>query len=94
MKRFFFFDEMIAPRIITFIYWVMLLFVVLMSLIVMIAPTPGMGPMPTGMRIGKIAIGFLSLVGGALFARVWCEVLIVVFKIYENVKKIAEAKAR
>ena len=78
MKNIFLLNEMITPKIITFVYWV-LLFAVLM----------------TGISVlfeGKIS-GILAIVGGAIIARIWCELLIVLFKIHENLSEIAKNKS-
>ncbi|MCI0917810.1 DUF4282 domain-containing protein [Pseudomonas stutzeri] len=78
MKDIFFFDSMLTPKIIIFIYWLGLISVVIGA-------------------IGSIFIsyggGFWSGLGILLFGliatRVWCELLIVLFKINEDLQKIA-----
>lgn len=35
-------------------------------------------------------MGVGVIVGGAIGARIWCELLIVLFKINENIKKVAD----
>jgi hypothetical protein len=35
-------------------------------------------------------MGLGIIVGGGVGARIWCELLIVLFKIHENIKKIAD----
>ena len=37
--------------------------------------------------------GLLIIVGGGVGVRIWCELLIVMFKIHENLKKIADRQA-
>ncbi|MGB2739556.1 MAG: DUF4282 domain-containing protein [Cognaticolwellia sp.] len=78
MKDVFFFDAMLTPKIITFVYWLLLLG----SLI------SGLGSMFTEYGGGFFA-GLAIIVGGAVGARIWCELLIVLFKIHENLQKIA-----
>lgn len=78
MKNLLFFDAMITPKIITFIYWLILLGVVV----------GGLGVMFGGAFLQGVGI----LVGGALFARIWCELLMVLFKINENLQKLTDAK--
>lgn len=83
MKKVLFFNSMLTPKLITFIYWIMLLLVVVGSV----------GNLFSGYEGLSIAsfIKFLAtLVGGAIIARVWCELLIVLFKIHENLQKIAD----
>jgi hypothetical protein len=82
MKSLFFFDAMITPRIITFIYW-LLLFVALVG---------GVGALFSFGRLSfsGFATGLAIIAGGALGARVWCELLMVLFKINEHTRKMAE----
>lgn len=81
MKSLLYFDQMITPRIITLIYWLLLA----------AAFFAGIGAMfSTGQfSFGGFLGGLLVMAGGALGARVWCELLIVLFKINENIQKIA-----
>ena len=78
MKDIFFFDSMLTPKIITFVYWIMLIG----SLI------SGLSSIFTQYG-GGIFAGLGIMIGGAIFARIWCELLIVLFKIHENLQKIA-----
>jgi len=80
-KNVFFFDSMLTPKIITFVYWLALLGVVIGALTVMFAG---------GASVGRFLMGIVALVMGGVFARIWCELLIVLFKIHENIKKVAE----
>lgn len=75
MKDIFLFDTMITPQIITFVYW-LLLFVTVLS---------GIGAMMSRSVVG----GLFLILFGILASRIWCELLIVLFKINENITKIA-----
>lgn len=83
MRDIFFFDSMLTPKIITFAYWLLLLIVCVAGLSTIFG---GWG----GMTFGKFLMGIAIIGGGAFFARIWCELLIVLFKIDENIKKIAD----
>ncbi len=78
MKDIFFFDSMLTPKIITFVYWLLLL----ASLV------SGFGAMFTEYGGGVLA-GMGIIIGGAIGSRIWCELLIVLFKIHENLQIIA-----
>lgn len=78
MKDIFTFDSMLTPKIITFVYWLMLL----ASLI------SGLGTMFSEYG-GGVLSGLALIIGGAIGSRIWCELLIVLFKIHENLQKIA-----
>lgn len=82
MKDVFFFDSMLTPKIITFVYWLMLFTVVI----------SGLGAIFSGYGgfFGNLFAGLGIIIGGAIGARIWCELLIVLFKIHDNLKKIAE----
>ncbi|HUF72059.1 MAG TPA: DUF4282 domain-containing protein [Gammaproteobacteria bacterium] len=71
-----YFDQMIVPRIITFLYWLLLVLVVL----------GGVGVMFTQ----SFFSGLIGILVGALLVRVWCELLIVMFKIHESLQVIKE----
>ncbi len=79
-KDVFYFDEMLTPKLITLIYWLLLLLAVL----------SGLGIIFTGMSFSSFIGGLLAIIIGAVFARIWCELLIVVFKIHENIRRLAD----
>jgi hypothetical protein len=78
MKDVFFFDSMLTPKIIIFIYWLGLISVVVGAL----------GTMFSGYG-GGFWSGLGILLFGLIGTRIWCELLIVLFKINENLQKIA-----
>lgn len=75
----FFFDSMITPKIITFVYWLMLLGMVIFGLVTMF-----------NRFFGGFWLGLAIIVGGAISVRIWCELLIVLFKINDHARRIAE----
>lgn len=85
MKNYLFFEEMLVPKLITFIYWILLIIVLISGIATMFT---GYG----GFTFGKFLIGILTVVIGAISVRIWCELLIVIFKIYENTKKLLNKK--
>jgi hypothetical protein len=78
----FFFDSMLTPKIITFVYWLLLV----------AALIAGLGSMFAfrGVTFVSFITGLGIIVGGALAARIWCELLMVLFKINEHTQKMAE----
>ena len=80
MRDIFFFDSMLTPKIITLVYWLILLLVVISGVRLIVS---GSGSL-------SILLGSIAILGGAVFARIWCELMIVLFKIHENLKKVAE----
>ncbi|MDP4528790.1 DUF4282 domain-containing protein [Alkalimonas delamerensis] len=76
MNQVLFFDSMLTPKIITFVYWLLLVGVVV----------SGLGTMFTTSFFAGLGI----LIFGAIGVRIWCELLIVLFKIHENLRKVAE----
>ncbi|BAZ94887.1 translation initiation factor [Thiohalobacter thiocyanaticus] len=79
MKDILFFDSMLTPKIITVVYWLLLLGVLI----------SGLGFMFSGQTGGFLG-GIAMIVGGAIGARIWCELLIVLFKIHDNIKRVAQ----
>jgi hypothetical protein len=82
----FFFDNMLTPKIITIVYWILLVILVVTSLGTMF----GFGS--DGFTFGSFIKGLVGMIIGALLIRIWCELLIVLFKINENVQTIAASK--
>lgn len=81
MKSLLYFDQMITPRIITLIYWLLLVAAVFAGIGAMFST----GRFSFGGFLGCLVV----MAAGALGARVWCELLIVLFKINENIQRIA-----
>ena len=79
MRDIFFFDTLVTPKFITFLYWFMLLATVLSGLGVMF--------------MGSFISGLMAIIFGVVFTRVWCELMVVLFKINANLQKIAEQGA-
>ena len=75
------FDNMITPKIITLVYWLLLLGVVCGGLASMFG---GFG----GFSIGRFFLGLVYIVFGVLGVRIWCELLIVLFKMNEALQEI------
>jgi len=78
----FFFDSMLTPKIITLVYWLLLA----------VALVGGIGSMFAfrGVTFASFMTGLGIIAGGALAARIWCELLMVLFKINEHTKTMAE----
>lgn len=77
-----FFDSMITPKIITFIYWILLASVCIYGLNTMFGSNV--------FSFMNFLIGMVYILFGAVCSRVWCELLIVIFKINENLQSIKE----
>ena len=85
MKNLFYLDEMITPKIITLIYWILLIAAVVTGIGSMFY---GFG----GFTFGRFLLGIIYIVLGALGARIWCELLIVLFKMNEALQDIRNQK--
>jgi hypothetical protein len=81
MKDILFFDSMVTPKIITFVYWLLLLMAVFGGLGAMFG---GFG----GFSIARFFLGIIYAIGGAIAARIWCELLIVLFKMNEALQEL------
>ena len=81
-----FFETMLTPRVVTLVYWLLLV----------AAIVAGLGSMFymgfQYMTFGSFVRGIAITVGGAIGARIWCELVIVLFKLNENVQRIASSK--
>lgn len=74
MKDILFLENMITPKIITVVYWVLLVGIVV-------------GGLAYTFNGGGI-LGFLGMLVGLVFARIWCELFIVFFKMNEAMQAI------
>ena len=75
MRNVLFFDDMLTPKLITLIYWLGVIGVVVTSV--------------TYMFSQNFLAGLGMLIMGVIAVRVWCELIIVIFKINENLKVVA-----
>ena len=87
MRDWLYFDTMVTPKIITFIYWILLAGAVVSGLVLMVK---GFGLMRySGFAgIGMIEAAPNLTVLSALLARIYCEIMIVLFKINEALQDI------
>lgn len=79
------FDKMITPVIIKVIFWIGLVASVIIAL--------GMIISGLGSRLGggiEVLTGLVTLVLGPLMVRIYCELLIVIFKINDSLSEIKE----
>ena len=81
MKDFLTFKKMIAPVVIQSAFWLGVLGCVISGLLIIFAPS---NTADLNQRIGGV---FLILIG-PIGVRVWCELLIVIFKIHESLLEI------
>jgi hypothetical protein len=77
-KSIFFFDTMLTPKIITFVYWLLLAASVIGGITFMFGP------------FGGFFKGLGIMILGALGSRIYCELLIVLFKINENIQALVK----
>jgi len=83
------FDSMVTPRIITFIYWLLLAGSAILGLVLL---SRGLGVMKySGFAgFGMIVAAPILVVASALLARIYCEIMIVLFKINEALQVMRE----
>ena len=80
MRNILCFDAMLTPKIITVLYWLLLAALLL----------AGFATMFSGMGGFSFFLGLMVFVLGALIVRIWCELFIVLFRIHDNLKKLAD----
>ena len=81
MKAFLQFERLITGEIIKYVYWALAGITVLMGLITILIS------LFTGDALG-IFSGLLVTVLGPILIRIYCEIMIVMFKIYETLVEI------
>ncbi|MEL1263627.1 DUF4282 domain-containing protein [Pseudoxanthomonas putridarboris] len=87
MRDLLYFDSMVTPKIITFIYWLLLAGAAISGLVLMFK---GFGLMKySGFAgFGMVVAAPILVVFSALLARIYCEIMIVLFKINEALQDI------
>lgn len=89
MRNLLTFDSMITPKIITFVYWAMLAGIALLGLTWLGSALTLMSASPTA-GLGIVVADAIGMLIAALFARIYCEVMIVLFKILETLQQIRD----
>lgn len=90
LQQFISFDKMITPTIIKILFYVGVAISALSAIILIFS---GLGQMFSGFGGGfigflMILLGLVSFVVGTLMSRIYCELLIVVFKMQEALSSI------
>ncbi len=93
MKKFIIFDAMITPFIIKILFWLGVAASVVFGLLISLG---GLGTMFSGFQ-GSVFPGFMAFLGGLfiivvgiLISRVYCELIIIFFKMQEKLTSIDE----
>ena len=71
----FYLDEMVTPKLITLFYWILLFAII----------TKGLGDI---FIEGDFWRGLVWVIGGSLASRVACEMVVILFRINENLEEI------
>ncbi len=80
---------MVTPKVITFIYWLLLLSIVIGALLGFLNAIRVM-EYSFLMGFGAMILVPIGALLGALVARMYCELMIVLFRIYETLIQIRE----
>jgi hypothetical protein len=83
-KELLFLNKMILPSIITLIYWVVSAVVTILLLV------SGLNIIMLGQTLAGLLIILLGIPLGILSVRLYCEILVVIFKINNNLQKIVD----
>ncbi len=81
VRRIFFFDTWLAPKLILLAYWIMLVGCVTGGLAIIIAGSSSYGVNTSG-------LGWVLLIFGPLVVRILCEGAMLLFKINDNLQQI------
>ena len=87
MRNYLYFDSMITPKIITFIYWLLLAAAAIAGL-TLIGKGFGLMEYSGFAGFGMIVAAPILVLFMALVSRIYCEIMIVLFKINEAAQDI------
>lgn len=85
MQDFLTFKKMVTPVFIQVLFYIMVALSVIGGLVIMI-----MGIASSYGGGGMVFAGLLYIVLGPIFARIWCEILIVIFSINDTLREIRD----
>lgn len=88
LKNFLSFDKMITPNIVSILYWLLLLVVLFSSLGAMFFAISPYGGPSFGLSFGSFVRGIIIFIIGTLSVRIYCEIIMIFFKIHETLKNI------
>ncbi|WP_203249753.1 DUF4282 domain-containing protein [Cysteiniphilum marinum] len=96
IKKFYSFDAMITPSIIKAIFWVLAIASIVCGIITIInsfgQSVPTMyGVQRMGGSFWLFIFGVLQMTLGVVFSKIFCEMIIVIFKINENLASIRKS---
>ncbi len=77
MRKFLTFDELIAPTVISVVYWIVIAAIIIGAL----------GSIFTGFR--GFIVGIIGAVVALILWRVYCEIILIVFRIHAQLAEIA-----
>lgn len=83
MNEYLTFEKFITPVIIQIVFWLGLAAIVLLALLGIVASANS----PYGGGLG-VLISFFYLLLGPIFWRMWCELMLVTFRILDELRKI------
>lgn len=87
MNKFLNFNELITPTFINLLYWCGIVLIVIGS-IVSITSSLSMMRFAAAASLGGIVLTTIGAAAGIVLWRIWCEMIIVFFKIYEKLDVI------
>ena len=90
MGDFLAFRKMITPVVVPILFWLGVLGCVATALAIMSGNTPLAAASPVSPQVA----GVLFLVVGPLLIRFYCEILIVVFRMYDSLREIERTTAK
>lgn len=85
MNDFLSFRKMITPTVIQIIFWIGVVYCVIVGIVMIAAGV-------AGSRGGGAMVlsGVASLILGPLFVRVWCELVIILFRVHDRLGEIRD----
>ena len=84
MNDFLTFRKMITPTVIQIIFWIGVVYCAIVGIVMITVGVSGRG---TG---AAVLAGVASLILGPLFVRVWCELIIILFRVHDRLGEIRD----
>ncbi len=93
MMEFITFKRMLTPILIQIVFWLAVVGTIIGGIVTAIGGLLQMGRAPTS-GLGMVGVGIAIMLFGPLVARIYAEILIVIFRINETLTDLSETLSR
>ncbi len=94
MKDFITFKRMLTPILIQIVFWLAVVAIVIGGLVTAVIGLTQLGSRNVAGALGTIVAGIVAMIFGPLVARIYAEILIVIFRINETLTDLSQTLSK